>query len=157
MRHHQSFRKLGRNTSHRRALLRSLATSFLKHESCQTTLARAKELRGVVEPLIRSASRDTLAARRAAYSYLLDKGVVHKLFSEIGPRFSARSGGYTRVLRSGLRHGDAAQMAVIQLVEKTAAAAAASAKGAKKGARKSKAAAKASAAKTRSGGRRKSA
>lgn len=123
MRHHHSLKKLGRDTSHRRAMLRSLATSLLKHESCQTTVTRAKELRRVVEPLISSARRDSLAARRAAYSYLMDKGVVHKLFADIGPRFSARNGGYTRVLRTGFRHGDAAQMAVIQLVERTMAAA----------------------------------
>ena len=123
MRHHNSFKKLGRNASHRRAMLRNLATSFLKNESCQTTIARAKQLKGIVEPFIRSARSDNLSARRAAYSYLLDKAVVHKLFSDIGPRFKGRNGGYTRVLRTGFRHGDAAQLAVIQMVESAAASA----------------------------------
>lgn len=147
MRHHQSYKKLGRDTSHRRAMLRNLATSFLKNESCQTTVTRAKELRSIVEPLIRKARKDDLAARRAAYSYLLDKAVVHKLFADIGPRFSARNGGYTRVLRTGTRHGDAAQMAVIQLVEAGSAAAAAAPE--KKTARKARGTAKSADAKPR--------
>jgi len=100
--------------------LRNLATSFFKYESFETTVPKAKELRPVVERLITLGKNDTLAARRQAYSYLMDKAVVHKLFAEIGPRCSTRNGGYTRIVRTRVRHGDAAEMAIIELVDKVA-------------------------------------
>ncbi len=117
MRHGVSFRKLNRSVAHRRAVLRNLATSFFRHGRFETTLAKAKALRGVTEQLITIAREDTLPARRKVYSYLQDKDVVHKLFAEIGPKYRSRPGGYTRVVRSRYRHGDAAPMAVISLVE----------------------------------------
>ena len=138
MRHGVSFRKLNRPPAHRRALLRNLATSFFRHGRFETTLARAKALRGVTEQLIAMAREDTLPARRKAYSYLQDKDVVHKLFAEIGPKYKARPGGYTRVIRSRYRHGDAAPMAVIALVEEEYKAASK-----KKGSRRSKGASQA--------------
>jgi len=101
--------------------LRNLATSFIKFERFETTVQKAKELRPVVERLITSGKNDTVADRRQAYSYLLDKAVVHKLFTDIGPRFKTRPGGYTRIVRTRIRHGDTAQMAVIEMVEKAAA------------------------------------
>jgi large subunit ribosomal protein L17 len=97
-----------------------MATSLLLHEKFETTVERAKDLKRVVEKLISSASEDTVAARRKAYSYLLDKEVVHKLFAEIGPRYKARPGGYTRVLRTRHRAGDAAELAIIELVAEEA-------------------------------------
>jgi large subunit ribosomal protein L17 len=100
-------------------MFRNMATSLILHEQIETTLEKAKELRPIVEKLITRAKKDTLPSRRLAYSYLKDKSVVHKLFTEVGPRFAARNGGYTRVVRSGNRAGDAAKMAVIALVELT--------------------------------------
>lgn len=117
MRHHVAFRKFARTTSHRRAMFRNLATSLLLSEHCETTIQKAKDLRGVVEPLITLAREDTVAARRRAYGYLMSKQVVHKLFTEIGPRFRSRPGGYTRIVRTRIRPGDCAEMAVIQLVD----------------------------------------
>jgi len=122
MRHQCAHRKLNRSVSHRRALLRNMATTLFVHERCSTTLEKAKELRPIVEKLITLAAKDTLPARRRAYSYLLNKGVVHRLFKDIAPRFVSRRGGYTRIVRSSYRHGDAAQMAVIELVERPSAA-----------------------------------
>lgn len=116
MRHANAFKKLGINTSHRRALLRNMATSLLKVERINTTYRRAKILQPVVESLIRLGANDTLSARRKAYGYIFDKKVVFKLFTELGPRYRARQGGYTRVVRTNFRHGDAAQLAVIELV-----------------------------------------
>lgn len=95
-----------------------MATSLLRHEQLETTVGKAKDLRRVVEPLIALAANDTLVGRRTAYGYLTDKAVVHKLFADIGPRFKARKGGYTRVVRTRMRHGDAAELAIICLVEK---------------------------------------
>ena len=95
-----------------------MATSFFQAESVETTVPKAKELRPVVERLITLGKNDTLAARRQAYSYLLNKAVVHKLFADIGPRCSARNGGYTRIVRTRVRPGDAAEMAIIELVDK---------------------------------------
>lgn len=118
MRHGRSLRALSRNASHRRALLRNLATSFIERGSFKTTVQKAKELRPVVERLITLGKTDTLAARRQAYSYLLRKDVVHTLFADVGPRCAHRNGGYTRIVRTGFRHGDAAEMAVIELVDK---------------------------------------
>lgn len=118
MRHGKTLRKLSRNASHRRALLRNLATSFIKHERFETTIQKAKELRPVVEKLITLGKNDTLDARRQAYSYLTSKAVVHKLFAEVGPRCKERNGGYTRIVRTRVRHGDAAELAVIELVDR---------------------------------------
>jgi large subunit ribosomal protein L17 len=119
MRHGNGHRNLSRSSPHRRALLRNLATSFLKYERFETTVQKAKEIRPVVERLITLGKEDNLTARRQAYSYLLDKAVVHKLFADIGPRCKARMGGYTRVVRTRVRHGDAAEMAIIELVDKS--------------------------------------
>lgn len=118
MRHGKGLRQLSRSTSHRRALLRNMATSLIKFERFETTVQKAKEIRPVVERLITLGKNDTLAARRQAYSYLMDKAVVHKLFAEIGPRCKSRNGGYTRIVRTRFRNGDAAQLAVIELVDK---------------------------------------
>ena len=101
--------------------MRNLATSFFKHERFETTVPKAKELRPVVERLVTLGKNDTLAARRQAYSYLMDKAVVHKLFTEIGPRNATRNGGYTRIVRTRVRPGDAAELAVIELVDKAEA------------------------------------
>jgi large subunit ribosomal protein L17 len=146
MRHGKGLRKLSRNISHRRALLRNMATSFFKYERFETTVPKAKELRPVVERLVTLAKNDTLAARRQAYSYLIDKAVVHKLFADIGPRSATRNGGYTRIVRTRVRPGDAAEMAIIELVDKAAAKGASAEAPAKKAAPK-KAAAKKPAAK----------
>lgn len=116
MRHGCSGRKFGRTSSHRMAMLRNMVTSLLREEQIETTVAKAKDLRREVEKMITLGRKGGLAARRQAYSYVQDKAVVHKLFAEIGPRFKERPGGYTRVIRTGVRHGDAADMAVIQLV-----------------------------------------
>jgi len=126
--------------------LRNLATSFFKHERFETTVPKAKELRPVVERLVTLGKNDTLAARRQAYSYLMDKAVVHKLFTDIGPRNATRNGGYTRIVRTRVRPGDAAEMAVIELVDKAEAKSASKEAPAKKAAPK-KAAAKKPAAK----------
>ena len=124
MRHGKSGKKLSRSVSHRRALLRNMASSIILHERAETTLIKAKTLRPLIEKLITMARTDTLHTRRQAYSYLMDKSAVHKLFVDVAPRFKERNGGYTRVVRTGFRHGDAAQMAVIEFVEKNAALAA---------------------------------
>jgi large subunit ribosomal protein L17 len=116
MRHGKKLKKINRIGSHRRALLRNMATSLLRHEKCETTVAKAKALRPVVEKLITIGKNDSLAARRKAYAYIFDKAVVHKLFAEVGPRYSTRNGGYTRVVRSGVRSGDASDLAWIELV-----------------------------------------
>jgi large subunit ribosomal protein L17 len=147
MRHGKGLRKLSRNMSHRKALLRNLATSFFKYERFETTVPKAKELRPVVERLVTLAKNDTLAARRQAYGYILDKAVVHKLFTDIGPRNATRNGGYTRIVRTRVRLGDAAEMAVIELVDKAAVNGASKEAPAKKTAPKKAAAAKKPAAK----------
>jgi large subunit ribosomal protein L17 len=117
MRHRNSGRQLSRNSSHRHALLRNMATSLLRHETIRTTVPKAKELRRVVEPLITLAKVDSLAKRRLAFSRLRDVSVVEKLFVDLGPRFKTRAGGYTRILRMEPRPGDSADMALMQLVE----------------------------------------
>ncbi len=117
MRHRKSGRKLGRNSSHRKAMFRNMATSLLRHETIKTTLPKAKELRRVVEPLITLAKEDGVANRRLAFKRLRDKEVVGKLFKDVGPRFKDRPGGYLRILKTGPRPGDAAPMAVVQLVD----------------------------------------
>jgi len=120
MRHRNSGRQLSRNSSHRHALLRNMATSLLRHEAIRTTVPKAKELRRVVEPLITLAKVDSLAKRRLAFSRLRDVGIVEKLFVDLGPRFKARAGGYTRILRMEPRPGDSADMAWMQLVDAAA-------------------------------------
>ena len=117
MRHRNSGRQLSRNASHRHALMRNMATSLLRHETIRTTVPKAKELRRVVEPLITLAKIDSLGKRRLAFSRLRDLGVVEKLFADLGPRFKARAGGYTRILKMEPRPGDSAGMALMQLVE----------------------------------------
>jgi large subunit ribosomal protein L17 len=117
MRHRNSGRQLSRNASHRHALMRNMATSLLRHETIRTTVPKAKELRRVVEPLITLAKIDNLAKRRLAFARLRDEAVVEKLFTDLGPRFKARAGGYTRILKMEPRPGDSADMALMQLVE----------------------------------------
>jgi large subunit ribosomal protein L17 len=117
MRHHLSGRQLSRNSSHRHALMRNMSVSLLRHETIRTTLPKAKELRRVVEPLITLAKDGGDAARRLAFARLRDAQVVEKLFADLGPRFKARPGGYTRILRMMPRPGDSAPMALMQLVE----------------------------------------
>lgn len=117
MRHRKSGRQLGRNSSHRRAMYRNMASSLLLHETIRTTLPKAKELRRVVEPLITLAKEDGVTQRRRAFDRLRDKQVVGKLFSELGPRYRARPGGYLRILKMGYRPGDNAPMALVQLVD----------------------------------------
>ena len=122
MRHRNTGRQLSRNSAHRHALLRSMATSLLRHETIRTTVPKAKELRRVVEPLITLAKVDSEAKRRLAFARLRDEAVVEKLFDELGPRFKARAGGYTRILRMEPRPGDSADMALMKLVEEAAQA-----------------------------------
>jgi large subunit ribosomal protein L17 len=116
MRHRNSFRRLNRSSSHRNALFRNLATSLFQHGRVKTTLAKAREIRRIAEKLITSARGGELPARRAAYSFLTSKPVVHKLFTDIAPRYEGRPGGYTRIVKLGLRASDAAEMAVIELI-----------------------------------------
>jgi large subunit ribosomal protein L17 len=117
MRHRHSGRQLSRIAPHRHAMLRNMAASLLRHETIRTTVPKAKELRRVVEPLITLAKVDTEAKRRTAFSRLRDVEVVTKLFTDLGPRFKARAGGYTRILHMAPRPGDAAPMALMQLVD----------------------------------------
>jgi large subunit ribosomal protein L17 len=118
MRHRNAGRKLNRNSSHRKAMFKNMAASLLDHEIIRTTLPKAKELRGVVEPLITLGKTDSVANRRLAYSRLSDRQAVTKLFSDIGPRSSSRPGGYVRILKTGLRVGDKAPMAIVELVDR---------------------------------------
>jgi len=118
MRHRKSGRQLNRNASHRHAMFRNMATSLLEHEIIKTTLPKAKELRRVAEPLITLAKEDTVANRRIAFDRTRSKAVVGKLFSEIGPRYAERPGGYTRIMKCGNRPGDQAPMAYIELVDR---------------------------------------
>jgi large subunit ribosomal protein L17 len=139
MRHQLSGRQLSRNSPHRHAMLRNMSVSLLRHETIRTTLPKAKELRRVVEPLITLGKKDGDANRRLAFSRLRDAEVVEKLFADLGPRFKARPGGYTRILRMTPRPGDSAPMALMQLVEGPAAAASAEEAGKKKTRRRAKA------------------
>jgi len=124
MRHHNTGRQLSRNSAHRAALMRNLTAALLRYETIRTTVPKAKELRRVVEPIITLGKSDSLAARRRAFAKLRDDALVEKLFTDIGPRFAARTGGYTRILKMEMRPGDSAPMALMQLVDKAAAAAA---------------------------------
>ena len=116
MRHRKSGRRLGRTTSHRKATMQSLSVALFTHSAIVTTVAKAKELRRVAEPLITLAKKDSLANRRRAFAKLRDKAAVKRLFEEIGPKNVDRPGGYTRVLKIGPRLGDAAMMSRIELV-----------------------------------------
>lgn len=118
MRHRKSGRQLNRNASHRHAMFRNMATSLLEHEIIKTTLPKAKELRRVAEPLITLAKEDTVANRRLAFDRTRSKAIVGKLFTEIGPRYAERPGGYTRIMKCGNRPGDQAPMAYIELVDR---------------------------------------
>ena len=118
MRHGHGLRKLNRTTSHRLAMLRNMANSLLRHEAIKTTLPKAKELRRVVEPLITLGREPTVANKRLAFNRLRDRENVVKLFAEIGPRYKARNGGYTRILKMGFRVGDNAPMAFMELVDR---------------------------------------
>ncbi len=118
MRHQLSGRQLSRNSSHRSAMLKNMAASLLQHETIRTTVPKAKELRRVVEPLITLGKSDSQANRRVAFARLRDEAVVTKLFEDLGPRFKARAGGYTRILKMDPRPGDSAPMALMQLVDK---------------------------------------
>ena len=117
MRHKKTGRRLGRNSDHRKAMFRNMAVSLIVHESISTTLPKAKELRRTIEPLITLAKQDGVAKRRRAFDKLRDKAAVGKLFDEIGPRFKERTGGYLRILKKGMRPGDSAQMALVQLTD----------------------------------------
>jgi large subunit ribosomal protein L17 len=118
MRHGHGLRKLNRTSEHRLAMLRNMCNSLLTHEAIKTTLPKAKELRRVVEPLITLAKEPTLANRRLAFNRTRDRSVVTKLFGELGPRYKARPGGYTRILKMGFRVGDNAPMAFVELVDR---------------------------------------
>lgn len=118
MRHRLSGRQLNRNSSHRTAMFRNMAASLLEHEIIKTTVPKAKELRRVAEPLITLAKKDSVANRRLAFNRLRSKEVVGKLFSEIGPRYEARPGGYLRIVKCGFRTGDKAPMAYVELVNR---------------------------------------
>ena len=118
MRHRKSGRQLNRNSSHRQAMFRNMASSLVKHEIIRTTLPKAKELRRVIEPLITLAKNDSVANRRLAFARTRDKEVVGLLFNVLGPRYNARPGGYTRIMKCGFRTGDNAPMAYIELVDR---------------------------------------
>jgi large subunit ribosomal protein L17 len=123
MRHGNGLRKLNRTSEHRQAMLRNMCNSLLLHEAIKTTVPKAKELRRVVEPLITLAKVATLANRRLAFNRLRDRDIVTKLFNELGPRYKARPGGYTRILKMGFRVGDNAPMAFVELVDRPEVAA----------------------------------
>lgn len=118
MRHRKAGRKLNRTSAHRRAMFKNMASSLFKHELIKTTLPKAKELRRVAEPLITLAKEDSVANRRLAFDRLRDKEAVGKLFTDLGPRYRERPGGYLRILKCGFRAGDAAPMAYVELVDR---------------------------------------
>ena len=118
MRHPKSGRKLNRNSAHRKAMFRNMASSLFENEIIKTTVPKAKELRRVAEPLITLAKEDSVAHRRLAFDRLRDRGVVTKLFNELGPRYVDRPGGYLRILKCGFRPGDNAPMAYVELVDR---------------------------------------
>ncbi len=118
MRHRHSGRQLNRNASHRKAMFRNMTSSLVEHEIIKTTLAKAKELRGYAEPLITLSKNDSVANRRLAFDRLRNKETVGKLFTELGPRYTERPGGYLRIIKCGLRTGDKAPMAYVELVDR---------------------------------------
>ena len=122
MRHRLGLRKLNRTSSHRLALLRNMTVSLLRHEVIKTTLPKAKELRRVAEPILTLGKNPSLSNRRLAFSRLRDREIVTKLFDELGPRYAARNGGYSRILKFGFRQGDNAPMALVELLDRPAEA-----------------------------------
>jgi len=122
MRHKSGYKKFQKSPAHRRAMFRNMVTSLVLNERIETTAAKAKGVRPVVEKIVRMSQDESLHSKRAVGSFLMDKKAVHKLFTEIAPRFKGRQGGYTRVIRSRIRAGDAAPMALIEFVEKGAEA-----------------------------------
>lgn len=122
MRHRKSGKQLGRNSSHRQAMFRNMASSLFQHEVIRTTLPKAKELRRVAEPLVTLAKEDSVANRRVAFSRLRDDAAVARLFNDLGPRYQARPGGYLRILKIGYRSGDQAPMALVELVDRAGGA-----------------------------------
>ena len=118
MRHRHGLRKLNRTSSHRLAMLRNMTVSLLRHEAIKTTLPKAKELRRVVEPILTLGKTDNLSNKRLAFNRLRDREIVGKLFSELGPRYATRNGGYVRILKMGFRQGDNAPMAFVELVDR---------------------------------------
>jgi large subunit ribosomal protein L17 len=118
MRHGHGLRKLNRTTSHRLAMLRNMTVSLLRHEEIRTTVPKAKELRRVVEPMITLCKKPSLANRRLAFDRLRDRGIVEKLFDDLGPRYAKRNGGYLRILKIGFRNGDNAPMALVMLMDR---------------------------------------
>ena len=139
MRHNKAVNHLGRKSGHRKALLANMASSLILHKRITTTLAKAKALRSYVEPLISKSKEDTTHSRRVVFSYLKDKNAVSELFRTVTPKVADRPGGYTRVLHLGFRQGDAADMALIELVDFNEAALATAPKAAKKSPRRSRA------------------
>ena len=139
MRHNKAVNHLGRKSGHRKALLANMASSLILHKRITTTLAKAKALRSYVEPLISKSKEDTTHSRRVVFSYLKDKTAVSELFRTVAPKVADRPGGYTRVLHLGFRQGDAADMALIELVDFNEAALATAPKAAKKSTRRSRA------------------
>jgi large subunit ribosomal protein L17 len=120
MRHRHGLRKLNRTSAHRQAMLRNMTNSLLRHEAIKTTLPKAKELRRVVEPMITLGKKPSLANRRLAFNRLRDREMVTKLFSDLGPRYAKRNGGYLRILKFGFRQGDNAPMALVELLDRPA-------------------------------------
>jgi large subunit ribosomal protein L17 len=118
MRHGLGLRKLNRTSSHRLAMLRNMTVSLLRHEEILTTLPKAKELRRVVEPMITLGKKPSLANRRLAFDRLRDRGIVEKLFDDLGPRYAKRNGGYLRILKTGFRKGDNAPLALVMLMDR---------------------------------------
>ena len=118
MRHRLGLRKLNRTSAHRQAMLRNMTNSLLRHESIQTTLPKAKELRRVAEPMITLGKQPSLSNRRLAFARLRDREMVSKLFAELGPRYAKRNGGYLRILKFGFRQGDNAPMALVELLDR---------------------------------------
>ena len=139
MRHNKAINHLGRQSGHRKALLANMASSLIMHKRINTTVAKAKALKSYVEPLITKSKEDTTHNRRVVFSYLKDKNAVTELFRTIAPKVADRPGGYTRVLHTGVRQGDAAEMALIELVDFNEAALASAPKSAKKNTRRSRA------------------
>ena len=123
MRHGNGLRKLNRTSAHRKAMFQNMMNSLIEHEAIKTTLPKAKELRSIIEPMITLAKVDSVANRRLAFARLRDNASVAKLFNELGPRFKARPGGYTRILKMGFRQGDNAPMAFVELVDRAPEAA----------------------------------
>ena len=140
MRHGNGLRKLNRTSAHRLSMLRNMTVSLLRHEEIKTTLPKAKELRRVAEPMITLGKKPSLANRRLAFDRLRDRGIVAKLFDDLGPRYAKRNGGYLRILKMGFRKGDNAPLALVTLLDRpeneVAAAGDEEAKGSKKKAKK---------------------